>query len=54
MNTIGIEIKRYPYEEPYHLNLVFSASNGVFEGSLKYYCHASDLEDIGKERATVW
>ena len=48
MKTIGIQIKRVPYEEPYHVNLVFSASNAVFDGSLEYYCNASDLEDIGK------
>ena len=48
MRTIGIQIKRVPYEEPYHANLVFSASNGVFDGFLEYYCNASDLKDLGK------
>jgi hypothetical protein len=48
MKPIGIEIKRFPYEEPYHVHLFFSASNGVFDGFLEYYCNASDLKDIGK------
>ena len=48
MKTAGIQIRRFPYEEPYYLNLVFSASNGVFGGRLEYYCDASDLEDLGK------
>ncbi len=48
MKTIGIQITRFPYEEPYLLSLVFSATNGVFDGRLEYYCNASDLTDIGK------
>jgi hypothetical protein len=47
MKSIGIQIKRVPYEEPYHVNHVFTASNGVFNGFLEYYCVASDLKDIG-------
>jgi len=43
-----IKIQRIPYEEPYHLNLVVEASNGVTHGKLEYYCNASDLHDIGK------
>jgi hypothetical protein len=48
MKTIGIELKRYPYEEPHILNLVFTASNGTFEGDLEYYCNAEDLVEIGE------
>ncbi len=48
MKIIGIQIRRFPYEEPYLVNLVFSASNGVLNGRLEYYCNASDLKDIGK------
>ena len=46
--TIGIQIKRFPYEEPYHVNLHFSAYNGTFKGFLEYYCAASELKDIGE------
>ena len=42
-----IKIVRHPYEEPYHLNLVFSASNGTFSGLLDYYCNSSDIKDLG-------
>ncbi len=42
-----IIIRRFAYEEPHHLNLVIWASNGVFTGSLEYYCNADDLARIG-------
>ena len=48
MNTVGIQIRRLPYEEPHHLDLVFSASNGTFAGAVEYYCNTPDLEDLGK------
>jgi hypothetical protein len=41
-------LRRYPYEEPYHLHLKFSASNGLFDGSLEYFCNANDLKEIGE------
>ncbi|MGB7582114.1 MAG: hypothetical protein WBL85_06675 [Sedimentisphaerales bacterium] len=47
MDTIGIQLKRYPYEEPYHLNLALSASNGLFAGQLEYFCNADDIKKIG-------
>jgi hypothetical protein len=47
MQTIGIQLKRYPYEEPYHLHLLFSANNGLFGGVLEYFCNADDLKKIG-------
>ena len=49
MNTIttGIKITRFPYEEPYHLNLRIEASNGKMNGRLGYYCNADDLKELG-------
>lgn len=38
-----IRIIRYPYEEPHHLNLVMSASNGHASGRLEIYLNAEDL-----------
>jgi len=51
MKTPGIRITRYPYEEPYHLNLRIEASNGRLGGELEYYCNADDLKHLGKELA---
>ena len=51
MSQPFISIRRQPYEEPYHLNLVISASNGVLIGSLEYYCSAGDLEKVGSKLA---
>jgi hypothetical protein len=48
MNS-SIIIRRYPYEEPHHLNLRLSASNGRASGELDYYCNTSDLETFGAE-----
>lgn len=47
MKNIGIHIRRHPYEEPYLVNLVFTANNGAFKGQLEYYCDPNDLKDIG-------
>jgi hypothetical protein len=47
MNAVGIQLKRYPYEEPYHLHLVFSASNGLFEGHLEFFCNATGIKELG-------
>jgi hypothetical protein len=44
-----IKITRQPYEEPYHLNLVMTASNGLQRGQLEYYCNANDLNKIAEE-----
>jgi len=38
-----IQITRYPYEEPHHLNLVMSASNGHVAGRLELYLNADAL-----------
>ena len=47
----GIQITRYPYEEPHHLNLRIAATNGRINGDLEYYCNASDLTSLGQELA---
>jgi hypothetical protein len=39
----SIRIVRYPYEEPYTLNLVITASNGNVGGRLEFYLGASEL-----------
>lgn len=43
---ILIEIERVPYEEPYHINLLVSASNGKSKGHLEIYDNAKKLYDI--------
>ena len=48
MREPSIHIKRIPYEEPYHVNLLITADNGQFSGYLDYYCNASALTEIGK------
>jgi hypothetical protein len=52
MNGVGIEINRYPYEEPYAINLVFSANNGVFRGQLNLLCSPDELIKMGQGFAT--
>lgn len=47
MNT-QIIVKRYPYEEPYHTQIEFIVSNGVFSGRTDIYCNVEDLKEIGK------
>jgi hypothetical protein len=51
MKTPGIRITRYPYEEPYHLNLQIEASNGRLHSELEYYCNADDLKKFGEQLA---
>lgn len=43
-----IIVKRYPYEEPYHLQLEFFVSNGNFRGNAGIYCNTEDLKTIGQ------
>jgi hypothetical protein len=40
---------RYPYEEPYHLQLDFAASNGVFSGGFDFYCATESLVAFATE-----
>lgn len=48
MKTWYIHIRRIPYEEPYHTQLEFRASNGTFTGAMDFYCHVDDLADMAK------
>ena len=41
-----IKIIRKPYEEPYHLNLIFKASNGESSGQLEFYDNANQLKEL--------
>lgn len=45
----SIKITRNPYEEPYHINLIFKASNGEISGQLEIY----DNADILKKMADI-
>ena len=38
-----IEVVRHPYEEPHHLNLVVTASNGLQSAGLEIYANATEL-----------
>jgi hypothetical protein len=44
-----IQITRFPYEEPYHLQLLVRASNGHQQGELEIYCNADDLVAFSRE-----
>ncbi len=48
-----IRIKRYPYEEPYHLNLVVAASNGRQRGELEVYANSEDLGTLAADLRKV-
>jgi len=41
-----IKIIRYPYEEPYHINLIIEASNGECTGQLEIYENPSRLKEL--------
>ena len=43
-----ITVKRFPYEEPFHLQLEFFVTNGCFSGNTDIYCNANDLNEIGR------
>ena len=40
----SLKIVRIPYEEPYHINLIFIASNGESKGQLEIYDSAKQLK----------
>ena len=42
-----ITLRRIPYEEPYHIRLQFTATNGIFSGFLEYYCNVEELQKVG-------
>ena len=43
-----IRIERIPYEEPEHLQLVWSVSNGDVTACFEYYCNADSLIKIAE------
>ena len=43
-----IHIVRQPYEEPYHINLIFEASNGESKGRIEIYDNADQLKRIAE------
>ena len=45
MNEL-IKIIRQPYEEPYHINLIFKATNGDYTGTLEIYENAEYLKKL--------
>jgi hypothetical protein len=40
-------VRRYEYEEPYHTQLEFVVSNGLFCGSTDIYCNVAKIKEIG-------
>ena len=44
----GLKIIRKPYEEPYHINLIVTASNGHSTAELEIYTNPDDLAENGK------
>jgi hypothetical protein len=42
-----IRVRRLPYEEPYHIQLEFTVSNGVFSGCTDIYGRVDTLTEIG-------
>lgn len=46
MNTL-IKLTRYPYEEPYHVQLLLEAANGRQHASIEFYTNAQDLPELG-------
>ncbi|MCU8021544.1 MULTISPECIES: hypothetical protein [unclassified Shewanella] len=47
-----LRIERIPYEEPYHVQLVWDVSNGNIKSRFEYYDNADALTEIGKRLAT--
>ncbi len=43
-----LKIERVPYEEPYHLQLLWDISNGTQSTRFELYNNASDLMEIAK------
>ena len=46
MKTL-IKLTRYPYGEPYHVQLHLEAANGMQHASIEYYTNAQDLPELG-------
>lgn len=47
-----IQLSRHLYEEPYHLNLVIIASNGLASGSLEFYTNPGKIAELGSALKT--
>ena len=43
-----LRITRIPYEEPYHLNLVVEASNGVHSGKIEIYDNTDAINEMAR------
>ena len=48
-----LRIERIPYEEPYHVQLVWSVSNGNISSCFEYYDNAESLKEMA-ERLEVF
>jgi hypothetical protein len=44
-----LTIERFPYEEPYHVNLIMRAFNGSQAGMLEIYSSPEQINEIGKD-----
>jgi hypothetical protein len=51
MNAL-LKLTRFPYEEPYQIQLLVEASNGRQRATIDYYTHASDLPELGEALLT--
>lgn len=43
-----IKLTRYPYEEPYHIQLLLEAANGMQHASIEFYTNAQDMPKLGE------
>jgi hypothetical protein len=50
--TSFLRIVRHPYEEPHHVNLVVSASNGRQTGQIEIYDNAESLAKLARQLRT--
>jgi hypothetical protein len=47
--TSLLKLTRYPYEEPYHVQLLLEASNARQHATIEYYDSVQDLSKLGDE-----
>ncbi|HOO51835.1 MAG TPA: hypothetical protein PLK94_11160 [Alphaproteobacteria bacterium] len=47
-NESKVIVRRYEYEEPYHIQLEFIISNGKFSSTVDIYCTVDDVRKIGE------
>lgn len=45
----SIRIQRFPYEEPYHVQLDIAAENGRFSGRLDFYTGVQELKKLAAD-----